>query len=97
MTPEEHLCFIYKAKIEPTGRDIAKLADTTFMSYSADPSSSIHLDILREKEIAIKMSESEFNKFMNGYQNYLTLIYGMKDPIAKDMFEKLMLYLMLRK
>ncbi len=88
---------MYKAKIAPTGNDIAKLADTTFVSYSADPMSSVHLDILREKEIAIKLSESDYNRFINGYENYLTLIYGMKDPIARDMFEKLMLYLTLKK
>lgn len=97
MTPEEHFTFMYKAKIAPTGNDIAKLADTTFVSYSADPMSSVHLDILREKEIAIKFSESDYNRFINGYENYLTLIYGMKDPIARDMFEKLMLYLTLKR
>lgn len=96
MTPQEHLCFIYKAKIEETGREIARLRDNTMLNYS-DPSSSIHLDILREKEIAIKMSEGEFHRFMSGYENYLTIIYGLQDPIAKDMFEKLVMYLELKK
>ena len=96
MTPQEHLCFIYKAKIEETGREIARLRDNVMLNYS-DPSNSINLDILREKEIAIKMSEGKFYKFMNGYANYLDLVYAMQDPIAKDMFEKLVMYIKLTK
>jgi hypothetical protein len=43
------------------------------------------------------MSETDYKRFISGYQSYLTLIYGMNDPIAKDMFEKLMMYLELRR
>ena len=96
MTPQEHLCFIYKAKVEETGKEISRLQDNVMMSYN-DPSSSIHLDILREKEIAIKMSESEYNRFLRGYENYLDLIYGIKDPVVRDMFDKMMMYIKLKK
>jgi hypothetical protein len=51
----------------------------------------------KENEIGIKMSQTDYKRFISGYQSYLTLIYGMNDPIAKDMFEKLMMYLELRR
>lgn len=50
-----------------------------------------------ERMALISMPESQFNLFINAYGNYLTLCYGLNDPVAKDMFEKLMIYLTLKK
>lgn len=50
-----------------------------------------------ERMALISMPESQYNLFINAYGNYLTLCYGLTDPIAKDMFEKLIIYLTLKK
>lgn len=50
-----------------------------------------------ERMALISMPESQYNLFINAYGNYLTLCYGLTDPVAKNMFEKLMIYLTLKK
>jgi len=97
LTPIEHFCVMYKASIAPTGKNLAKLDNLNVLSYSNGPSMPYDLKFHHEDEIGIKMSETDYKRFINGYQSYLTLIYGMNDPIAKDMFEKLMMYLELRR
>lgn len=97
MTPIEHFGFMYKAKIEPTGKQCAKLDTNQGMSYTAGPNSMMDLKFTNEPEIGINMSASDFDKFMRGYENYIDLMHSMSDPIARNMFEKLMLYIKLVK
>ena len=98
LTPEEHFCAVYKARIAPTGKNLAKLDNNlNVLSYSSGPTTPFDLKFSREDEIGIKMSETDYKRFISGYENYLTLIYGIKDPIARDMFEKLMMYLELKR
>lgn len=97
MTPIQHFAFMYKAKIEPTGKNCAKLNALQGVSYSMNPNSMHELEFTSEPEIGISMSQSEFEKFMNGYENYIDMMYAMKDPIARDMFEKLLMYIKLTK
>jgi hypothetical protein len=97
MKPIEHFAFMYKAKIEPTGKNCAKLDVLQGMSYSMQPQSMMDLEFTSEPEIGITMSTSDFNKFMNGYENYIDLMYAIKDPIVHDMFSKLMMYIKLQK
>ena len=97
MTPIEHFGFMYRAKIEPTGKQCAKLDHSQGMSYTQGPNSMMDLKFTNEPEIGISMSQSDFMKFMNGYENYIDLMYAIKDPIVRDMFEKLMMYVKLTK
>ncbi len=97
MKPIEHFAFMYKAKIEPTGKNCAKLDVLQGIGYSAGPQSMQDIQFTSEPEIGITMSTTDFNKFMNGYENYIDLMYAIKDPIVHDMFSKLMMYIKLQK
>ena len=97
MTPIEHFAFMHKAKIEATGKQCAKLNALQGGGYSMNPNSMHELEFTSEPEIAITMSTSDFKKFMSAYENYIDLIHSLSDPIAKDMFEKLMIYIKLTK
>lgn len=97
LTPQEHFCVMYKASIGPTGKNVAKLDNLNVLSYTNGPATPYDFKFSHEDEIGIKMSETDYKRFMSGYQNYLTLIYGISDPIARDMFDKLMMYLELRR
>lgn len=97
MTPIEHFAFMYKAKIEPTGKHCAKLDSIQGLSYSVGPNSMMDLKFTDEPEIGIAMSTTDFQRFMNGYEKYIDLMHAMSDPIARDMFEKLMIYIKLTK
>ena len=94
LTPEQHFMTVYKSKIEKTGEKIS-MYDPVHVSYGPNPFMQ-HLEQRTENVICIKFAETEYNRFMRGYSDYLTLIYGIKDPVARDMFEKLMIYLKLR-
>jgi hypothetical protein len=97
LTPEQHFSLIYKAKISVTGKKIAKIEPMQMLHYSNGPSNLDTINFLEEDQIQILMTETDYKKFLNGYDNYLDLMYGMQDPIARDMFEKLMMYLKLKK
>ena len=95
LTPEQHFQTVYKSKIVDLGETV-NMYDPISVGYSPNPSMQ-HIDMRTEKVVNIKMPESEFNRFMNGYENYLDLIYGIKDPIVRDMFDKMMMYIKLMK
>ena len=95
LTPEQHFQTVYKSKIVMDGEKIA-MYEPLNITYGANPFHQ-HVQQRTENVVAIKMPESEYQRFMSGYQSYLDLIYHMKDPIARDMFEKLMVYIQLIK
>lgn len=97
LTPEQHFALIYKAKINVTGKKLAKIEPLQILSYSNGPSDLSNINYLHEDEIQILMTETEYNKFIRGYTDYLDLIYGIHDPIVREMFDKMMMYIKLKK
>ena len=95
LTPEQHFQTVYKSKIIDLGETV-NMYDPISVGYSPNPSMN-HLEMRTEKVINIKMPESEYKRFINGYENYLDLIYGIQDPIVKEMFDKLVMYIKLKK
>jgi hypothetical protein len=95
LSPEQHFMTVYKSKIVMDGEKIA-MYEPLNITYGANPHHQ-HIQQRMENVVAIKMPESEYQRFMTGYENYLDLIYGMRDPIVKDMFEKMMVYIKLMK
>lgn len=94
LTPEQHFQTVYKSKIVDLGETV-NVYDPVSVSYGPNPHHQ-HLEMKTERVINIKMPETEYNRFIKGYYDYLQLIYGMQDPIARDMFEKLMIYIRLK-
>lgn len=96
MPPEQHLEFMFRATIEPTGRVRTQIRDILPISYS-DP---VPLDIQYEveREISITMGENDYKHFINSYGKYLDLVYSAeRDPVVKDMMEKMMMYIILKR
>lgn len=94
LTPAEHLKLIYKCKVTMDG-DKMILTDPNHI-HGSNP----HYEDIKEyveNIVTVKFSESEFNRFMQNYENYIDLIHGLNDPVVKDMFEKMMIYIKLMK
>ena len=95
LSPEQHFMVVYKSKILIEEEKVA-VYEPLNITYGANPYQQ-HVQQRMENVVSIKMPESEYQRFLTGYQSYLDLIYHMRDPIAKDMFEKLMVYIQLIK
>ena len=96
MDPLKHFEFMFRATVEPTGRVRTELRDIMPVMYSDPMPIDIQTEI--EREISIKMGERDYQNFMQSYGKYLELTYNLeKDPVAKDMFSKLMMYIYLKR
>lgn len=91
---EQHFKLIYKSKIIETDE---KTYTYQPISVAYNPHNYSHIDQVSEDVIAIKMPRSEYYHFMRNYGAYLDLIYGLSDPTIKDMFEKMMVLIQLKK
>ena len=94
LTPEEHFKLVYRCKVEQTNERVminpfVPLAVGTLIAQD-------EVRVQAEPVIAVKMAESDYKKFVRGYSDYIALMYAMEDPIARDMFEKLMIYIRLK-
>ena len=98
MEPEQHLKFMFNAEIEPTGSKRYLKEDlAVYHRLSYNEPTPQNMAVRTENEIAIKMGEGDYQNFMDSYGKYLELIYAMKeDPVVKDMFEKMIIYLRLK-
>jgi hypothetical protein len=96
LTPEEHFQTVYKSRIVDLGETVNTYDPPIIVGYTPNPFPN-KIDMKVEKVINIKMPESEYHRFMQGYENYIDLIYGMQDPIVRDMFDKMMVYIKLMK
>jgi hypothetical protein len=95
LTPEQHFITIHKAKIENTGKKAYKV--DAWQQYQNFNQPYLPMDTVAEDVIGIYLNESEYHRFMANYEQFLHLIYGIQDPIARDMFEKLMMYIELKR
>lgn len=99
MEPEQHLKFIFNAEIEPTGqRRYLKEDMQIYHRLSYNEPMPQNMAVRTENEIAIKMGEHDYENFMRSYGKYLELVYETeRDPVARDMLEKLSMYLILKR
>jgi hypothetical protein len=99
MEPAKHLEFMFNAVIEQTGQKRYLKEDLQLcnrMSYGELMPQS--MAVRMENEIAVKMGEGDYQNFMESYGKYLELTYNLeRDPVAKDMFSKLMTYIILKR
>lgn len=89
---------MFNAIIEQTGQKrYLKEHLAVFARQSYNEPTPQNMAVRTENELAIKMGESDYQNFMDSYGRYLELIYAMeRDPVAKDMFEKMIIYLRLK-
>lgn len=98
MDPLKHFEFMFNAHTKATGRVRSRtdmLSMPHRMNYN-DP--FMDYPVQTEREIAITMGENDYNNFIQSYGKYLDLIYAAeRDPIVKDMMEKMMMYIYLKR
>ena len=97
MEPEQHLKFMFNAEVEPTGSKRYLKEDlAVYHRLSYNEPTPQNMAVRTENEIAVKMGEGDYQNFMDSYGKYLELTYALeRDPVAKDMFQKLMTYIIL--
>ena len=97
MEPAKHLEFMFNAVIEQTGQKRYLKEDLQIYHRQCynEPTPQ-NMAVRTENEIAVKMGEGDYQNFMDSYGKYLELTYALEqDPVAKDMFQKLMTYIIL--
>lgn len=99
MEPAKHLEFMFNAVIEQTGQKRYLKEDLqVYHRLSYNEPTPQNMAVRTENEIAVKMGEGDYQNFMKSYGKYLELIYETEhDPIARDMLEKLSMYLILKR
>ncbi len=98
MEPARHLEFMFNAIIEQTGQKRYLKEDlAVYHRLSYNEPTPQNMAVRTENEIAVKMGEGDYQNFMDSYGKYLELIYAIeRDPIVKDMFEKMIIDLRLK-
>lgn len=97
MDPLKHFEFMFNAHTKASGR-VRHRTDMLSMphriSYN-DP--IIDYPVQTEREIEITMGEQDYKNFISSYGKYLDLVYAAeKDPVVKDMMQKMMMYIALK-
>lgn len=84
---------IYRSKVEYTGEVLTKLDP---MKLPMDPSQPI--TYTKVNEIAIKMPQDEYERFLQNWQQYIDLMYVTSyNPIVREEFEKVLIMVNLMK
>lgn len=98
MPPEQHFAFMFNAKIEPTGKKRYRKEDLqVYHRLSYNEPMPNDMAVRTENEMGITLGEDDLNNLMNSYGKYLELVYTVeRDPIVRDMFEKMIMYMRLK-
>lgn len=84
---------LYRSKVEFTGEVLRKIDP---MSLPMNPSHPI--TYTEVNEIAIKMPQDEYERFLQNWRQYIDLMYVCSyNPLLKDEFEKLQIMVNLMK
>ena len=84
---------LYRCKVEFTGEKLRKVAD---FDIPMDPSQPIKYTEINE--LAIKMPQDEFEKFMKGWANYIDLMHvAATNPMVGEEYHKLHMLVQLLK
>jgi hypothetical protein len=86
MIAPTHFQELYRCVIQPTGERIYKLPD--YRPQGIPLSEGEKWLYENEREIAIKMPESDYVRFMENYNMFMTILRASKNfPHVKDQFE----------
>ena len=85
---------LYSCNIHFTGEKLYKIRDHDYLTLNPD-------EVIKhpcEEEIAVKFPQSEYEKFLHNWANYIDILYTMeKHPIIKEEFQKLIMLVQLLK
>lgn len=95
LTPHEHFSVVYNAKVELTNEVQYK---PTPLNVFWQPIQNTQIHYETEKIVSIKMSESNYKKFLTNHMRIVELMEGVvHDQRIRDQFEKLMILINLTK
>ena len=95
LSNEEKFKAYYRAQIHVTDQKVAipnpniNYAPMNLFTYSQD-------SVMVERVISIKMTESDYKNFMDGFGKYVELIHGVEDPIIANMFHEVLMMIKLK-
>lgn len=82
---------LYRAKVEKTGQKQYHFTPETLAIFHTGQVPTM-IEKQYVDEIAIKMSEDEYNRFMQNWRMYIDLMYVCRhNPIIREEFEKVMI------
>lgn len=88
ITTPNKFCELYKCNIAPTGELIYRAPERR--PFFIPLTKQEQTELPNEREIAIKMPESEYNRFMHNWNLYMDIMQvSMNNPHVKDQFETL--------
>ena len=94
MTPEDHLRRAYNANINVSKDRMVSYSLTT-INYT--PNDLYNYEARMQPVIEIKMGQYDYEKFTEDYKRNLDVqLQIQRDPIAQDMYRKLLVYLALK-
>ena len=86
----KHFEALYQCRIEPTGETLYKAPNVRESNIPLTLMEKIFME--KEREIAIKMPESEYVKFVANWNQYMDiLLTSNKNPEIREQFQQLML------
>lgn len=103
MNETEKLKSLYRCKVELTGETIYMLKpgvfDPRFPFTPKPPYHMDHPDVHHsEKEVAIKMPESEYQRFISDYNQFMSILTTISDnPQIRDQYHQLLILVNLLK
>ncbi len=85
---------LYKCKIEETGQLLYKIKPTIWdLSQPLPPPMIDDSSYTSEKEIAIKMPESEYQRFLQNWNQYMTIMSAAQaNPMVRDQYHSLLTF-----
>ena len=82
---------LYRATVEKTGKRSFQFTPETLQVFQSGQVPTI-IEKEYTDEICIKMSEDEYNRFMQNWGMYIDLMYVTRhNPIIREEFEKVMI------
>jgi len=87
---------LYQCRIEPTGETLYKAPDVRVPHTPLSLMEKILMD--KEREIAIRMPESEYNKFMQNWNHYMDMMLVCNQhPHIRDQYHQLLMLVQMLK
>lgn len=87
---------LYQCRIEPTGEIIYKAPDVRVPHTPLTLMEKILME--KEREIAIRMPESEYNKFLQNWNQYMDIMLTInKHPHLRDEYHRLLVVINMMK
>jgi len=96
LTPEEQFKTYYKAQVQLTDQKVIKHDPNSLFKYNPNKPYTYGEEFKVERVVSIKMLESDYKNFIDGFGRYTELIYGVEDPIIADMFHQVMMMIRLK-